>query len=204
MNGIWFFDDWMLERRDCLERVWGKPTFVKEIFTTYPPAGWDGYGGFLTCFFDERLGRYVMYLINFPGRGAKNRTPGIAAGEFQFRLQSDDPCSWPTPSYDSSAALAWEGFEDVVIDQEGKPIMRPMQATEMQIEVEEVMRDKKRMLEGFASFTGRSIDQLKKDFGRDFYLTAPEAKEYGVIDQILMPKRPSKLAMSKDDIQLVG
>ena len=122
MNGIWFFDDWMLERRDCLERVWGKPTFVKEIFTTYPPPGWDGYGGFLTCFFDERLGRYVMYLINFPGRGAKNRTPGIAAGEFQFRLQSDDPCSWPTPSYDPSAALAWEGFEDVVIDQEGKPI----------------------------------------------------------------------------------
>ena len=37
MKGIWFFDDWMLERRDCLERVWGKPSFVKEIFTEFAP-----------------------------------------------------------------------------------------------------------------------------------------------------------------------
>ena len=56
MRGIWFFDDWMLERRDCLERVWGKPTFVKEIFAEFYPPGWDGYGGYPTAFYDERLG----------------------------------------------------------------------------------------------------------------------------------------------------
>ena len=48
MKGIWFFDDWMLERRDCLERVWGRPSFVKEIFTEFTPPGF-GYGGFMTA-----------------------------------------------------------------------------------------------------------------------------------------------------------
>ena len=86
MRGIWFFDDWMLERRDCLERVWGKPTFVKEIFSEFYPDGWDGYGGYPTAFYDERLGKYALYLIAFPGRESRDRTPGISAGEFQFRL----------------------------------------------------------------------------------------------------------------------
>lgn len=81
-------------------------------------------------------------------------------------------------------------------DEEGRPRVQPMQATEMKLEVEEVLRDKKRMLEGFSRFTGRSIDLLKQDFGRDFYLSATEATQYGIVDQILMPKRPSKL-MSK-------
>jgi len=87
-----------------------------------------------------------------------------------------------------------------VYDQEGRPRTRIMQATEMQLEVEEVVRDKKRMLEGFSTFTGRSMDQLRQDFGRDFYLNAPEAVQYGIVDQILAPKRPSKL-LSKDDIK---
>ena len=122
MNGIWFFDDWMLEQRDCLDREWGKPTFVKEIFTELPPLGWDGYGGFVSVFRDDRLGRYVMYLVNFPGRESRNRTPGVCAGEFLFRLQSDDPYNWPSPRWDPSTKFAWQGFEDVVVDQEGNPI----------------------------------------------------------------------------------
>ena len=48
----------MLERKDCLERVWDKPSFVKEVFTEFSPPGYR-YGGYITAFFDERLGRYV-------------------------------------------------------------------------------------------------------------------------------------------------
>jgi len=86
-------------------------------------------------------------------------------------------------------------------DDKGRPQIKPMQATEMQLEVEEVIRDKKRMLEGFSQFTGRSIELLKQDFKRDFYLTANEAQPYGLIDQILMPKKKSLLS-SKADIKL--
>jgi len=80
------------------------------------------------------------------------------------------------------------------VDNEGNPRQRVMQATEMKLEVQEVLRDKKRMLEGFSAFTGRSIQALQRDFGRDFYLNAYEARQYGLIDSLLLPDRPSKLA----------
>ena len=113
MQGIWFFDDWMLERRDCLERVWGKPSFVKEIFTEFAPPGY-GYGGFMSVFYDERLGRYVMYVTTYP--------PYKAGFMIVIRLQSDDPCNWPNPSYDPSVTPDWKGFKDVTVDQNGEPI----------------------------------------------------------------------------------
>ena len=111
MKAIFFFDDWLVERRDCLERVWGKPTFVKEIFTDYYP-GFIGYGGYITAFYDEHLGRYAMYLAVCP--------PEADPGAFVVRLQSDDPYEWPSPHYDLSVTPAWRGFQDVVVDQAGE------------------------------------------------------------------------------------
>ena len=72
-------------------------------------------------------------------------------------------------------------------DNEGKPRMRIMQATEMRLEVAEVLRDKQRVLEGFSSATGRSAEQLERDFKRDFYLDANEALQYGLVDRLLLP-----------------
>ena len=40
------------------------------------------------------------------------------------------------------------------LDNEGKPVQRVMQATEMMLEVAEVLRDKRRLLEGYSQFTG--------------------------------------------------
>jgi len=74
-------------------------------------------------------------------------------------------------------------------DREGRPQQRPMQATEMRLEVAEVLRDKKRILEGFSGFTGRPMEQLETDFKRDFFLSGKEALEYGLVDRILEPKR---------------
>lgn len=86
------------------------------------------------------------------------------------------------------------------LDEQGNPVMRPMQATEMKLEVEETLRDKKRMLEGLSQFTGRSMDQLKLDFRRDFYLNAKEALEYGLVDQLLLPKNADKGASRSGDL----
>lgn len=44
------------------------------------------------------------------------------------------------------------------------------------------------------------MELLEGDFKRDFFLDAPEALKYGIIDQILLPKRPDKV-MSKDDVK---
>ena len=85
---------------------------------------------------------------------------------------------------------------DPPYNQEGKPMQRPMQATEMQLEVEEVLRDKERLLEGYSRFTGRSMDVLKEDFKRDFYLPASDALEFGLIDQLLVSKKSEKQILS--------
>ena len=124
MKGIWFFDDWLVERRDGLERIWGKPTFVKEVFTEFNPPGWMGYGGYMTAFYDQRLGRYVLYVETYPGfTGPGALHPGQEGpGAFEFRLQSDDPYNWPNPSYDPSATPAWKGFKDVLVDQHNVPV----------------------------------------------------------------------------------
>ena len=79
-----------------------------------------------------------------------------------------------------------------VYDNEGNPRVMPMQATEMKVDVEEILRDRKVLLEGFQGFTGRDMELLKQDFKRDFYLSAPEALEYGLIDKIIGPKNPDK------------
>jgi ATP-dependent Clp protease protease subunit len=79
---------------------------------------------------------------------------------------------------------------DPPVDNEGKPRQRIMQATEMQLEVQEALRDKKRMLLGLSQFTGRPVETLEQDYMRDFYLSAKEATKYGLVDQLLMPKPP--------------
>ena len=68
------------------------------------------------------------------------------------------------------------------------------QASDIQIEVKNILRQRSRIIDGLHHFTGRSKEQLKKDLYRDMYLTAPEAREYGLIDRVLMPqvKGPSE------------
>lgn len=68
------------------------------------------------------------------------------------------------------------------------------QASDVQIEVQNVLRQRERIIEGLHHFTGRSHEELKKDLSRDMYLTAPEARTYGLIDKVLMPsvKGPSE------------
>ncbi|MSP13404.1 MAG: hypothetical protein EXR62_10680 [Chloroflexi bacterium] len=112
MQTMLFFDDWMIERRDWLERIWGKPTFVKEIFTDFH-RGALGYGGYLTVFYDERLGSYVMYNAVYP--------PEADPGTFVVRLQSDDPYNWPNPPYDTARSPMWQGFSDVLLNDQGEP-----------------------------------------------------------------------------------
>ena len=57
--------------------------------------------------------------------------------------------------------------------------------TDMEIDVEHFLRIKKRMNELLAQNCGKDADQVRLDTERDNWLTAEEAKEYGLIDQII-------------------
>ena len=110
MKAIFFLDDWLVERRVGLERVWGKPRFVKELFSNFHPHVL-GYGGYYSLFFDQAQGRYVLYLAVYP--------PEADPGTFVLRLLSDDPTEWEDPVFDVNASPAWKGFQNVVTKEDG-------------------------------------------------------------------------------------
>ena len=59
------------------------------------------------------------------------------------------------------------------------------QATEIKIAAEHILKTKKKLNEILAKNTGKSIKQIENDTDRDNYLTANDAKEYGLVDKIL-------------------
>lgn len=59
------------------------------------------------------------------------------------------------------------------------------QATEIEIAANHIINIKKRMNTMLADFTGQDIETIKKDTDRDNWMTAEEAKAYGLIDEII-------------------
>ncbi len=59
------------------------------------------------------------------------------------------------------------------------------QATDVEIQTREIMRIKKAINEILASHSGKSIETIEKDTDRDFYMSAAEAKKYGLIDEVI-------------------
>ena len=59
------------------------------------------------------------------------------------------------------------------------------QATDVRIRAEEIMRIKRELNVILAKHTGQPIEQISEDTERDFYMTAAEAKEYGIIDEVV-------------------
>lgn len=58
-------------------------------------------------------------------------------------------------------------------------------ATELEIHAKEVLRIKRRMNEILHRHTGKTLDQLEADTDRDNFMTAEEARDYGLIDHVL-------------------
>ena len=62
------------------------------------------------------------------------------------------------------------------------------QATDIQIQAENIKKCRTKLENLLANFTNKSIDIIHKDCERDNYMSADEAKEYGVIDEIIKTK----------------
>lgn len=58
---------------------------------------------------------------------------------------------------------------------------------DMKISLREADRIMEVLAKILADSTDKSVEQLKKDMDRDYWMDAPEAKEYGVIDKVLQP-----------------
>ncbi len=67
------------------------------------------------------------------------------------------------------------------------------QATDIDIQAQEIISMKKKMTGILSKHTGRSEAQITKDIDRDYFLSAEQAKEYGIVDHIIAPgKKPKK------------
>jgi len=60
------------------------------------------------------------------------------------------------------------------------------QASELEITVREIMKLKDELYAIIAQHSGKSIEQVAKDADRDYWMTSTEAKEYGMIDEVLV------------------
>ncbi len=63
------------------------------------------------------------------------------------------------------------------------------QATDIEIQAEQILRVKKTMNQLLAEHTGQPLRTIERDVERDHYMTADQALKYGLIDEIIAPRR---------------
>lgn len=66
------------------------------------------------------------------------------------------------------------------------------QASDIEISAKHILRMKENLNKILSKNTGKPVSQIEKDTDRDYFMTAEEAKKYGLIDEILKPKGNSK------------
>ncbi|HEY5705943.1 MAG TPA: ATP-dependent Clp endopeptidase proteolytic subunit ClpP [Terrimicrobiaceae bacterium] len=66
------------------------------------------------------------------------------------------------------------------------------QASDVERQVEFMFKLKKRLNQILAMHTGKSVEQVTKDADRDYYMSAEEAKEYGLVDEVVKSRKEIK------------
>jgi len=66
------------------------------------------------------------------------------------------------------------------------------QAADIVIAAREILRWRKTLNEALSKHTGKSVEQVEKDSDRDYYLSAAEAKEYGLVDHVVTSTREAR------------
>src|SRR5690606_37184673 len=68
------------------------------------------------------------------------------------------------------------------------------QASDIEIHAHEMIRMRERLENTLASHSGQHVEEVRQDFERDESLSAPQAKEYGLVDQVLESRKaPAEL-----------
>jgi len=64
------------------------------------------------------------------------------------------------------------------------------QATDIEIHAREILKTREQLNRIYAERTGQSIEKIRADMERDFFLDPTEAKDYGLVDQVLTQRNP--------------
>jgi ATP-dependent Clp protease protease subunit len=66
------------------------------------------------------------------------------------------------------------------------------QATDISIQAKEILRLRDRVNEILAEHTGKPLDIITRDTDRDFFMSAAEAKDYGLVDEVVKSRKPAE------------
>jgi ATP-dependent Clp protease, protease subunit len=64
------------------------------------------------------------------------------------------------------------------------------QATDIDIQAREILRIRDELNRILMTHTGQPVERVSKDTDRDFFMTAEQAKEYGIVDQVIVSHAP--------------
>ena len=64
------------------------------------------------------------------------------------------------------------------------------QATDIDIQAREILRIRDELNKILVTHTGQQVERISKDTDRDFFMTAEQAKEYGIVDQVIVSHAP--------------
>ncbi|MBM0743729.1 ATP-dependent Clp endopeptidase proteolytic subunit ClpP [Phormidium sp. CLA17] len=136
----------------------------------------------------------IYLYINSPG-GSVTAGMGIYDTIKQIRPAVSTVCMGLAASMGAFLLSAGEKGKRMSLPNSRIMIHQPLggaqgQATDIEIQAKEILYHKQRLNELLADHTGQPLDRIQDDTERDFFMSADEAKDYGLIDQVI-DRRPS-------------
>ena len=143
----------------------------------------------------EDPGKDIMLYINSPGGSF---SAGLAIYDTMQWVHSDvaTVCVGQAASMGSFLLASGAPGKRYALPHARVMIHQPLagfsgQATDIEIHAREILRARDAMNELYAKHTGQPIEKIARDTERDNFMTAAEAKDYGLIDEVLISaKRP--------------
>ena len=138
----------------------------------------------------EDSGKPIYLYINSPGGSV---TAGLAIYDTIQYVKSDvvTICVGLAASMGAFLLAAGTKGKRVALPHSRIMIHQPLggtsrrQASDIEIEAREILRMKEMLNRSLADMSGQSFDKIEKDTDRDYFLSAEEAKDYGLIDRVI-------------------
>lgn len=135
----------------------------------------------------------VMFYINSPG-GEVNAGLAIYDTMRHIRSKISTICVGQAASMAAILLAAGEKGRRFVLPNSRVLIHQPMggvsgQASDIEIHAREILQLRERLNEILVNHTGQSSERVKKDTERDFFMGSEKAKEYGIVDEVMTPKK---------------
>lgn len=148
-------------------------------------------------------GKDIMLYLNTPGGQVHS---GLGIYDTMQWINSDVATICTSMAASMGAILLSAGTKDKrsALKHSRVMIHQPLggaqgQASDIEITAKEILKTKKELYNILSEHTGKPADQIEKDGDRDFWMSAQEAKDYGMIDEVLEKNEHAK---KEDDLNL--